>query len=38
MEKMSIQLNVIDREGKKTSIDIKEGITNILELGAGNYI
>jgi len=27
MEKMSIQLNVIDREGKKTSIDIKEGTT-----------
>ena len=27
MEKMSIQLNVIDREWKKTSIDIKEGTT-----------
>ena len=27
MEKMSIQLNVIDREGKKTAIDIKEGTT-----------
>ena len=27
MEKMSIQLNVIDREGKKTSIDIKEDTT-----------
>ena len=27
MEKMSIQLNVIDREGKKTAIDIEEGTT-----------
>ena len=27
MEKMSIRLNVIDREGKKTAIDIEEGTT-----------
>ena len=27
MEKMSIRLNVIDREGKKTAIDIAEGTT-----------
>ena len=27
MEKMSIRLNVIDREGKETAIDIAEGTT-----------
>ena len=27
MEKMLIRLNVIDREGKKTTIDIEEGTT-----------
>ena len=27
MEKMLIRLNVIDREGKKTAIDIEEGTT-----------
>ena len=27
MEKMSIRLNVIDREGKKNAIDIEEGTT-----------
>ena len=27
MEKMAIRLNVIDREGKKTAIDIAEGTT-----------
>ena len=27
MERMSIRLNVIDREGKKTAIDIEEGTT-----------
>ena len=27
MKKMQLQLNVIDRDGKKTTIDIEEGAT-----------